>query len=304
MFYIGKVESLSDEFDGERIKARIKNVDDRYTELPYAFPLLPKTLHVKPKIGEAVIIFCVNDNPQLQRFYLGPIISQYQEMYQDNYELGALRLLGRSGDPDMAVSNIPKANGAFATDEDIAIYGRKNSDIILGDSDVRIRCGAHLTDNRDTTDIAFNKTNPSFIKLKYHETPISVNKKEWRANTWQAQSATETVESSVNLVGQEINLISIDGDPYINTSYSDVSSFSDKNKGNEGLSDDELKKFIENAHPMVYGDRLIEFLHTLITAFNNHTHKYSQLPPVQDSSYTALQKYNLNDFLSKNIRIN
>lgn len=305
MIRIGKVISVtSDQNDGERIKVRIKNVDDRTNNIADAFPLLPKALHIKPKVGEAVFILCADDNPNSQRYYLGPIISQYQNMYKDSYDFGAMKLIGGNGSPDTAISNLQKTHGAFAANDDIAIYGRKNSDIILGDSDIRIRCGAHLTNKLNTTDIAFNKTNPSFIKLKYHENPIDVKKPYWNGSEFEYKKQTK-LESSANIVAQEINLISCDsGNPDINVANTSIKTSNSENDGNEGITDADLAKFIESAHPLPYGDVLIKFLYILIQAFKNHTHRYHQMTPVPDITYNNLDSFDLNTLISKNIRIN
>ena len=55
---IGIVTSVIDPNDGCRIKARILTDDDALSDgdLPYAFPLLPKMVHITTKVGEAVII--------------------------------------------------------------------------------------------------------------------------------------------------------------------------------------------------------------------------------------------------------
>ena len=99
MVFIGKVISLEDEYDAGRIKVRLKNADVSFSDdnLPYAWPLLPKMLHVVPKVNEAVLVFCVNDDPKQQRFYLGPIISQYQKMYKDYHDTSALKMIGGRG---------------------------------------------------------------------------------------------------------------------------------------------------------------------------------------------------------------
>lgn len=326
MIFTGKVISIFDDLDGDRIKVRIKGTDKAYSdsELPFAFPLLPKSLHVKPKVGEAVIVVCVEDNPSLQRFYIGPIISQNQKMLLDFHDAGALKMVDGTADATYDInssigalrgtpmksmvqnpyvlpstSNIPEAFGAICDDDDITIYGRKNSDIILGDSDVRIRCGARLLNN---SKIAFNKSNPSLIKLKYHETPLSVRKKKWIATTGDFENITDSkVESSVNVIGQEINLISTEGSPYVKTFNNDKIL-----KGNESLSDVDLVKFIETAHPMVYGDELLKYLHVIVTAFKNHTHPYTNMVPTHETTMENLDnaEKKADEILSKNIRIN
>ena len=303
MIFIGKVIDDKDEYGAGRLKVRLRNAEGSVSDnnLPYSFPFMPKTVHSVPKKGEAVLILCVDDNPKRQRFYVGPIISQYQNLYKDYHDTSALKMINGIGGPVLAsVDNIPDTFGAFGSDDDVTIYGRKNSDIILSDSDLRIRCGARLVNNSDTTDIKFNKLNPSVIKMKYHETPISVSKKEWNGSDGDFTiKKDESIESTINVIAQEINLISTEGSPYVKTS-----NTTRPQNGNETISDEDIKKFIEEAHPLPYGDTLIRFLQVFVTAFKNHTHKYSQMTPVPDTTYLALESFPLETLLSKNVRIN
>ena len=304
MIFEGKVISIEDEYGAGNIKVRLKTADiaKNDKDLPYCAPLLPKMFHIMPKVGEVVQIVCVNDDPNQARFYIGPFISQPQKMYKDTLDGGALKLLnGKGGMPYPSLDNIPKTYGTYGTKEDVAIYGRKYSDVILSDNDVRIRCGARRYDGGDTTDPVLNRENPSVVKLKYHDVPIGANKPVWDAGdgAFKKSDKSTKVESSVNVIGQEINLISTDGNPWVSTSHTDRVQ-----NGNETISDDDIQKFIETAHPLPYGDVLIKFMNILTKAFMNHTHRYSQLPPVPDESYKALAQFNIESILSKNVRIN
>ena len=74
-----KVVSVEDDTDADRIKVRLSPEDNAKTidEIDYAFPLLPKMFHVKPKIGEAVFLLLATTNDgESQRYYIGPVISQ------------------------------------------------------------------------------------------------------------------------------------------------------------------------------------------------------------------------------------
>ena len=53
-----QVIDVYDETDGERIKVKLSPEDDNrdIKDIPYAHPLLPKLIHIKPKIGETVLI--------------------------------------------------------------------------------------------------------------------------------------------------------------------------------------------------------------------------------------------------------
>lgn len=312
MIHIGTVVSIYDEFDGKRIKARILPQDNKLSdsELPFAFPLLPKTIHLLPKVGEAVAILFENDDVKNgQRFYIGPIISQPQYMYQD-MAFGATALLnGGAKKKDTPVSNEVKTIGAFPKDDEIAICGRKNSDIILSDDDIRIRCGAHLVNELDKEDIIFNKEAPAYIKLKYYNTPLSKSSVNYSNAIDKIldnnvdnilESENSNAHSTATIVADKINLISTNGDPCVNIS--DV---------NEGISDEEMIKVINEAHNLPYGDVLVRFLYLLVKMFKSHTHKYDNLPPCPDSESAKFDlAFGLSEneyekkLLSKNIKIN
>jgi len=263
--YVGNVESVEDEYAGGRIKARIPSIDRNKSleDIPFAFPLLPKMLHVKPQVGEAVLILFFSDLRKFggQRFYVGPIISQPQYMSKDSYLFGATSLFsGSLGIPSRSVDNNGDVNGAFAKDNEIAIYGRENSDVIMGNNDIRIRCGVRITNPVKKNDIAFNRDNPSFIKLKYHENGLD--------NPANPQYFAKT---SATVVADEINLIPNCGEPYFNLYNAD-----------EQIDDETMQKIINEAHVLPYGDVLLDFLMKFLSMFKNHTHKFSNLQPCPD----------------------
>jgi hypothetical protein len=73
------------------------------------------------------------------------------------------------------------------------------------------------------------------------------------------------------------------------------------------VSDEEIQKIINEAHPLVFGDRLNEFLSVFINAFTNHVHAYPGLKPQDLSGVNDIDKlleYDLKSLLSKNIKIN
>lgn len=290
MVAIGEVISIDDEFDGERIKVKIRPKDNikMESEIDYAYPLLPKTFFVKPKVGEAVfVIFSQDGNVDSQRYYIGPLISQPQFMYKNLYGAGATTLLKGELLPQMEAPKV-MAPGAFQKDNSVALIGRKNCDIILNDNDIKIRCGVKILDDK-ANKISFNKINPSFIQLKYFQKPHSLNVN------------GENIESVANIVAHKINLISTNGAPYIPVDDKD-----------ELINDKNIAKIIQDCHQLPYGDKLVEFLQDFLKLFSTHTHKYSQLPPINgdDISKMFYQKYgqggsNINEqILSKNIRIN
>lgn len=272
---IAEVESIDDEYAAGRIRARVAG--DRYNnETPYAYPLLPYMMHIKPKVGEAVLLIYSNLGNSSQRFYIGPIIHQPQFVNKDNFSDAISFLKGYNDRTLVSVDRIPEAQGVYPKKDEIAIMGRKDSDLIFSDNDVRLRCGVRKTNKYNNLESEFNRLTPSFIKLKQHDTNFSNN-----------------TCTTATIVSENINLISTVGTPEFNVS--DV---------NESISDEEMAKIIETAHQLPYGDKLVDFLKLLLKAFNAHTHNYHNLPPIPDMTYNAVNNFNLNDILSKNVKIN
>ena len=278
MVFIGEVVDVYDEFGGERIRVRILPDDalKPVSQIPYAFPLLPKTFHSKPKVGEATLVICADDDKRMtQRYYLGPLISQPQSMYKDNYQLGATTLLqGSPRIPLKSTEFMKSADGTIAKDDETALYSRQNSDIILSNDDIRIRCGARLVNpnaNQNNT-LNFNKNNPAFIKLKYHESPL--------ANPQQPNNKSV---STVSIVGDEINLLS-------NKSKDPLFGNNELTNPDGQITDESMQEIINKAHVLPYGDVLVDFLMAFLQMFKSHTHKYPGLPPCPDSYSDAMDE--------------
>jgi hypothetical protein len=280
---ICQVFDIYDETDGERIKVRLSPEDDKKSDadIPFAYPLLPKLLHIKPKVGELVLVVLTEaSNGYSNRYYIGPIISQPQYMEADDSVINAMSLYpGSYKEPDIAPSTNVDSHGALATDEDVAIYGRKKSDIILTDDDVRIRCGSRLKDSSVNGGILFNRTDPAYIHLKH--TDVNRGEKD------------DTYKSTATIVADKINLIG-------NKSKSPFKT----NDKTDLISDEEMQKIINKAHKLPYGDVLVEFLSLFVKAFAEHSHPYPGLPPCQTIDYTETTSYDLNKILSDSVRIN
>lgn len=269
MIYIGKVIDINDPQGGDRIKVRLLPEDASKTneEIQFCFPILPKHLHVKPKVGEAVMVFSAVEGSQTaQRYYIGPIISQPQNLYYDDFLLSSTSLLKRGmAMPKKNIEFNKYSKGSLAKDDEIAVYGRQNTDIILSNNDVRIRCGSRLLNpynySQNGDNVTFNLSNPSFIKLKYHECGIT--------NKLQPNSASH---STATIVADEVNLIShknISDDFKLCNTY-------------EQITDDEMKNIIDKAHVLPYGDVLVDFLMGFLQMFKSHTHNYNNDTPVED----------------------
>ena len=292
--YAGYVASVDDNYHGGRIKAVIEtDAGKDLKDVPYAFPAMPKLMHVKPKMFEAVIVIVSNDKKSnAQRWYIGPIISQPDRMYFDPFaSLKATDLLsGAMVPPSTSVDNYSGTTGALPADEDVALLGRKNTDVILSENDVRIRAGVRLTDG-EKHKVTFNRDAPAYIKLKYHETPLVSS----------ALTEHEQTRSTATIVADKINLISQNGDGAFNP-----------NELTEGIGDDKMNEILAKAHRLPYGDILCEFFSYFLKMYKAHSHPSNGAPPITGDpesvafwgKYSDEQESLENKLLSKDVRIN
>lgn len=269
LFKFGTVVSVDDNSDGGRIKVHVRGEDPVNYEIdniPYAFPLLPKTIHVNPKVGEFVFVFTQSGDYTDDRYWMGPIISQTDKMAYDS--ITALSFLNAGNvNPTVAPSTIPENKGVSMDKDDIGFYGRGNADIMLKPSEVRIRAGK----SHDLKH--YNRENLSYIQVKHN----NIKK-----------------EGAINIVSDNINLLS----------HKSINKYhlTDPDKL---ITDGEYKHIIETAHQLPYGDILIELLEILIKAFSSHVHAYHGLPPdINQNEIVKLLQFDMEKILSKNIRIN
>lgn len=280
---ICQVIDIYDDTDGERIKVRLTPEDDKRSnsEIPYAFPLLPKMLHIKPKVGEYVLIILTEvNNGFSNRYYIGPIISQPQYMYKDSSIVNALSLYpGALKQPDVAPSTNVDSHGALSNNEDIALYGRKKNDIILTDDDIRIRSGNRNIDTSVKGNIVFNRLDPAYIHLKHTDNKRGKENDEYR-------STATIVADKINLIGNQSKY------PFKTNDKKDL------------ITDNEMQKIIEQAHQLPYGDILVDFLKLFVKTFAEHVHPYPGLPPCATDDYVKTTTYDLAKILSDTVRIN
>ena len=269
IFKYGTVVAVDDSFDGDRVKVHIKGVDSsNYSldDIPYAFPLIPKTFFVKPKIGETVLVIVQNGAYEDDRFWIGPIISQPHKIEYDSISALSLLKAGLVG-PDTAPSTDPDNVGVQFDAEDIGLQGRGTTDVVVKPNEVRIRAGKTLDFRK------LNRVNPSYMQIKYD---------------------TDKGESSINIVSDYINLLSYEGvDKFNLVDPIDL------------INSDEYANIIKKAHRLPFGDVLIDFMNIFIKAFITHVHAYNGLPPdLSQIELKNLLAYQLDKILSNNIRIN
>lgn len=282
----GEVVSVDDDKDADRIKVRIYPDDNSKTfeELPYAFPLLPKVLHVKPKVNEGVFVFCMDTSKDSQRFYIGPVISQDHRLFFDTCHGGGDSFFrGGKKDFDAAPSTDGKEIGTLPCDNDIVIRGRKNADIQITYDDIRIKAGVKVVDDSNTYKMAFNIKNPSYAKFKYH-----------------TKELIDGSKSTATIVADKIAFLS-------NTSKEHINDLS-LTDTNDLITDESLNNVIQQAYRLPYGEKLIDFLKTFVDAFVNHTHDFTMLKPNPwHTGLLNIKKTEMLDnkqMLSNTIRIN
>lgn len=280
-----EVLSVIDDKAGLRIKVRIYPDDaDCATidDLPFCYPLIPKHFHINPKVGEMVLVLTnVLGVTKGRRWFIGPIISQQYNLNYDPFNFSAKSILdnGKFAIPLPRPELNPDNEGTYPDREDIALQGRQNADLILKDSEVRLRCGFKREPSGEAKNtLLFNREDLSYIQMKYKRL------KDHKGNDF---------ASSINIVADRINLLSHDSKTPFTL-----------NDRKALITDEELVKILEQAHPLPYGDELIEFLKQLVEVIRTHTHPFSMDPPCFTTPQTEVLNTDLNEMLSNSIRIN
>jgi hypothetical protein len=302
----GKVISINDSSDSGRIHVKINGSDNEVEndKTIIAFPMLPKHINIIPKVGDGVLLFSFDTNNRSTDFmYLGPIIPQPQFLDGADYDVEAWNgfTFGMT-ELGPAPTQRRKIKGGYPDKRDIAFQGRKNSDLILKDNEVLIRAGkfvfkddvANNSRSNDEFDeklgYKFNSRTQGYIQIKYNA----------QINVTENEDESPEYGTVTNIVSNKINLLTHkEGSPRFNLTNQD-----------NLISDEEMQKILKDAHPLVFGDKLLEFLKLVKLAVANHNHKYPGLPPHSEGQSEAaiaiqnMNEYDLLQILSKNIRIN
>jgi len=269
--YYGEVISIDDPTDGGRIKVKILELDNKIAEkeLPYCSPILPKYIHLYPKIGEVVRVFIMDVKyPNRNRLWLGSVISQPQKIEFDSvYTALSTTEMGMI-EPLKSIKTNPNAKDVFPDSEDIGIIGRVNTDVILKKNQVVIRAGKHV--NGDITTL--NTTNPAALIMTFEP---KIN-------------STDYYSSSI-LMSDKIALLSHDGNPNF--------------KPSRLTAQDRINIF-ENGHPIGRGDVILQIFEMFKKALLTHRHGYSNTPPLAEPLLTDIEKFELEKLLQKNIVTN
>ena len=308
---IGTVVEVEDGFSKEPaggLRVRAKLDSDKQTQkvnelIPWAFPLLPKSVQVVPKVGEAVLIIAdeVGGFTSGQRYYIGPLISQPQFNTFCPADDASTLLKSSKRTPLPSMDWNAQTRGAFPGSNDVALVGRGAEDVVLKyndshkTSEVNIRAGireegrfvsankGEYYDNKDMIvgKIMFNNIDPAYIQLKY-KSGIATGEK-------------NAANSLINIVADRINIMS----------NRDTTVSHDLHDNDTLVKETEVDSIMNRLHQVPKGDKLVEFLEIVKGAILHHVHSWAGMEECGDKPgyIDKLKKYDLEKILSEYVRI-
>jgi hypothetical protein len=127
---------------------------------------------------------------------------------------------------------------------------------------------------------------------QFEGTPITVEKV-IREIKFTEDTTSTSKGSVINVVADKINFISHEGEHTFNLT------------DPKGLiTDEEQEKINNEAHPIVYGDTLVEFLELVKKYVKLHVHPYHGLPADPNTVFNDVVNFPLDTILNKNINSN
>lgn len=312
LWYYGEVVSIDDPYDAGRIRVRIEGVDNDITQsnelldpnkggLPWCQPLMPKFINVVPKVGETVKIAVFDyRNKKIRREYIGPVVAQQRPPDFINSPFFPSKWRIEVDNYNGAWSQEPEAlDGSwkiYPDKEDIAISGRRNTDVILRNKtnydEVIIRAGKidyqSIVNNQDTQNdtnvvggsFKLNKKNPAYITIN-HTLPQTYADTNSERETKKKLNLDKD-RTHINIVADNLNLISHEGS-------SKKGFVTPILKGEDVLT--QIKVENEKLHPIPYGDVIWEFMNKMRAYVEGHIHKGSRLPADGDITKNDLIKW-------------
>jgi len=280
--------------------------------LPNCFPLVPKMLSPIPKVGETVLLFMYSSEDRYSdRFYIGPITSNLNLLNKQTLNAGSTASLSTGFYlPQKDLSKVESVKGVYAeydSNNTYTINGRDNADIVFKPSEVLIR-GGKFTQNNP---LEFNQKNPAYIQVKngfnYVDSEPQTTVTSYYASGGASFTPATKQISVNNIVADKINLLTYNGSPNFNLTQRDL-----LNSTTPYITDDELNNILSDAHPLVFGDVLLEYLKALRAAFDTHVHnQFGAAPPTDNktignavSDFRSLAPKLESVMLSKNVRTN
>lgn len=303
---VGEVISVTDPNYLGRIKVRIKGTrakggDDGIldADLPWCFPLIPKFISSQPKVKESVFVFTFGTDKQfIDRMYIGPIISQPQQLSFDPYYMSALSSFSfDSAAPNTSVATIPQLKGVFPNPEDVSIQGRYNTEITQKNNEIVLKAGKfietptnNIVINNNPFPFTYNTKTMGYIQIK-NDVTISTDNN----NNVSKGTVANIVASKVNILTHE------NGNPNFNLTNPD-----------DLISEEELARILSEGHQLPFGDILLQYLILVKNAVLNHVHNGSGnvATDLTTNGVQSIKEFKEKanaleaQMLSKNIRIN
>jgi len=254
-------------FNADTHAIRVRIVGSKYdnaltdSELPNCLPFMPRHINFVPKVNEVVMVMVMSEDEKFgDRWYTGPVISSDDKLNKDTIDGTAMSNMANGITESSAdISFNPLANGVYENPQNVVLEGRDNTDIIQRSGEVLIRAGKFVNNNP----LLFNATNPAYFQLKHNV----IIKGDLSPTT-----IDETEYGSVsNIVANKINLLTY-GTPTANNETFSLTNVNKDTKIADYITNDELLKIINTAHPAVFGDTLVEYLKLFRNALIQHVH--------------------------------
>lgn len=275
--YIGLVVDNNDPNDAHRLKVRIPGLDDNIDITndtnSWCNFLGYKGNATIPKVNESVFVILSDvTKPYFNRFWIGPVISDFQNIDFDPYISSLTYTNGGIFKGNQPISTLPDSDTVFPVSEDeinnVKLIGRNNADIQLSDNKFKIR---NCYYNKET--FKLNTTNPSFIEGGLN---IDTNQ------TYQVlHSDLLVLLSRVEDSGKVTN-------------------------NNHSITNDDIANIIENGYSTLRAEPLIELLKKLIVFLCvEHVHPYGGKGPVNKiDSAQELLNFDFDSVVNKGIKVN
>lgn len=311
IIYSAVVRDTDDYAGFNRLKAEIVTLDengnikpgkDRDTpleKLPICIPLMPEFVHVRPQVGETVLI--ISENPQdlsSPRYWIGPVISQQTKLqyqsYTDVAELFQINNFSQKNTTsNPTTNNLNKASVYYPQPNEIAFQGRQDADITFSPRNVLIRAGRF---NKGTTEL--NTTTICQLEIKQVDAEIKNPNSIKIFDRLTSSGSTFRPYSQTNLQSTNINIYSLEG------------KFRKSDSDNSVEVSDRLKDFGDVAnslHPVAFADELAILLKLILKYLVTHIHT-PQNPALPNSTSEKLDAYlngnKLQDIMSNVVRVN
>lgn len=230
------------------------------------FPLIPIYNMILPKVGDSVNLIPKKSGTTYSFLWVGPINVDYKKLNSSSKVGDGVYVHGKP------ITKYPDAKGIYPNLDEITINGRWNSDLRLGKNQTLLRAGQHNIDSNEV----YNQLNQGYVLMKL--SPLEGNK----------------TRETTNIVGEYINLLSPKGTP----------NFTLYDRGDSPLTEEVIDKILNDAHPAVFGDKLIELLKLIIKSQLTHSHNWFNMSTNQFETEKKLAKFDLTTIVSKYVKLN